>query len=257
MCLLQAMLLTTSKQMHKFKKIYYGDQMPNISEFEKILGYKFKDISYLKNALTHTSYINEHSDIPNGSNERMEFLGDSVLGLSVSEFLYENYKNLPEGVLSKIRSSVVCEDALASLAMKIKLGDFLFMGKGELMSGGGHKPSVTSDAMESVIAAIYLDAGFETAKGFVLSWLRDAIIEAADEGGKGTDYKSRLQELCQSKGIFPKYEILNETGPDHDKTFTAKVSLSDNLFAKGIGSSKKKAQLNAAKTMLETLNFDD
>ena len=230
--------------------------MPDIGEFEKILGYKFKDISYLKNALTHTSYINEHSDNPNGSNERMEFLGDSVLGLSVSEFLYENYKNLPEGVLSKIRASVVCENSLAVLAQKLTLGEFLYMGKGELMSGGGHKPSVTSDAMESVIAAIYLDAGFETAKSFVLSWLKDAIIEAVDEGGKGTDYKSKLQEICQSKGLFPKYEILDETGPDHDKTFTSKVSLSDNLFAKGIGSSKKKSQLNAAKEMLEILKTE-
>lgn len=230
--------------------------MPDICEFEKILGYKFKDISYLKNALTHTSYINEHSDNPNGSNERMEFLGDSVLGLSVSEFLYENYKNLPEGVLSKIRSSVVCEDALAALAAKLTLGKFLFMGKGELMSGGGHKPSVTSDAMESVIAAIYLDAGFETAKSFVLSWLKSVIVEAADEGGKSTDYKSRLQELCQSKGLFPKYEILDETGPDHNKTFTARVSLGGDLFANGVGSSKKKAQLSAAKAMLENFKTE-
>jgi len=146
--------------------------MPDISEFEKILGYKFKNIAYLKNALTHTSFINEHSSDTGGSNERMEFLGDSVLGLSVSDFLYENYKKFPEGMLSKIRSSVVCEESLARLATELRLGDFIYMGKGELMSGGGKKPSVTSDAMESVIAAIYLDGGFETAKDMCFRGLK-------------------------------------------------------------------------------------
>ena len=227
--------------------------MPDVSEFEKIIGYKFKNISYLKNALTHTSYINEHTSIANGSNERMEFLGDSVLGLSVSDFLYENHKNLPEGMLSKIRSSVVCEDSLALLAKRLRLGEFLYMGKGELMSGGDKKPSVTSDAMESVIAAIYLDSGFETAKGYVLSWLEEAIEEAVQKGGKVTDHKSRLQEYSQRNGFFPEYEILDEAGPDHNKTYTAKVTLSKDLWAKGQGSSKKKAELMAAKAMLETL----
>ncbi len=231
--------------------------MPDISEFEKILGYKFKNIAYLKNALTHTSFINEHTTDTNGSNERMEFLGDSVLGLSVSDFLYENYKNLPEGMLSKIRSSVVCEESLANLASKLTLGKFLYMGKGELMSGGGQKPSLTSDAMESVIAAIYLDGGFETAKSYVLLWLKDAIIEAVKKGGKVTDYKSRLQEYCQSNGFFPKYEILEESGPDHNKTFVSRVTIDNGEFAKGIGGSKKKAQLMAAKAMLEKLDFNN
>ncbi len=230
--------------------------MPDINEFQNILGYRFKNIAYLKNALTHTSYINEHADIKNGSNERMEFLGDSVLGLSVSEFLYENYKSLPEGMLSKIRAAVVCEASLASLAKKLKLGDFLYMGKGELMSGGGHKSSVTSDAMESVIAAIYLDSDFETAKGFVLSWLKDDILKISEQGGKETDNKSRLQELCQKRGILPQYEILEQKGPDHNKTFVVRVKLSENLFADGKGSSKKKAQLDAAKAMLEKIEND-
>ena len=229
--------------------------MPDLGKFEKILGYKFKNISYLKNALTHTSYINEHKNNPQSSNERMEFLGDSVLGLSVSEFLYKNYKNLPEGVLSKIRASVVCEDSLAKLASSLSLGEFLYMGKGELLSGGGFKPSVTSDAMESVIAAIYLDSGFETAKSYVLSWLEDAIIEAAEHKGRETDYKSRLQEFCQSKGFVPTYELLGESGPDHSKIFEARVTTGDGLFAEGKGSNKKKAQQMAAKAMLEKIRL--
>ena len=168
--------------------------MPELGEFEKILGYKFKNISYLKNALTHTSYINEHKNLPHGSNERMEFLGDSVLGLSVSEFLYKNYKKRSEGELSKIRASVVCEDSLAKLASSLHLGEYLLMGKGESLSGGGLKPSLTSDAMESVIAAIYLDSGFDTVKKMVLDWLKDDIIEAAEHRGREADYKSVLQE---------------------------------------------------------------
>ncbi|MBE7051395.1 MAG: ribonuclease III [Ruminococcaceae bacterium] len=229
--------------------------MPELGVFEKILGYKFKNIAYLQNALTHTSYINEHKNNPGGSNERMEFLGDSVLGLSVSDYLYRNYKNLPEGVLSKIRASVVCEDSLAKLASTLKLGEFLYMGKGELLSGGSFKPSVTSDAMESVIAAIYLDAGFETAKSYVLSWLEESIIEAVEHKGKETDYKSRLQEFCQSKGFVPTYTLLGESGPDHSKTFESRVSIEDGRFADGTGSNKKKAQQMAAKAMLNILKI--
>ncbi len=227
--------------------------MPDLCEFEKILGYKFKNIAYLQNALTHTSYINEHKDRPLGSNERMEFLGDSILGLSVSEFLYENYKTLPEGVLSKIRASVVCEESLARLASSLRLGEFLYMGKGELMSGGNLKPSLTSDAMESVICAIYLDSGFESAKKYILSWLKDAIVESAEHKGRETDYKSRLQEFCQSKGLSPVYSIVDESGPDHKKTFKAKVFVSDKTFAFGVGSNKKKAEQDSARALLEKL----
>ncbi|MBQ4526944.1 MAG: ribonuclease III [Clostridia bacterium] len=227
--------------------------MPELGNFEKRLGYKFNNISYLKNALTHTSYINEHKTDNNGSNERMEFLGDSVLGLSVSEFLYKNYKKLPEGVLSKIRASVVCEASLAKLAAKLKLGDYLYMGKGELMSGGNLKPSLTSDAMESVIAAIYLDGGFDVVKRMVLDWLKDDIIEAAEHRGRETDYKSVLQEYCQSRGFVPEYVLTGETGPDHAKVFCSRVTIAGGKFSDGTGSNKKKAQQDAAKKMLEIL----
>ncbi|MBE7050671.1 MAG: ribonuclease III [Ruminococcaceae bacterium] len=228
--------------------------MPELGEFEKILGYKFKNISYLKNALTHTSYINEHKNLPHGSNERMEFLGDSVLGLSVSEFLYKNYKKRSEGELSKIRASVVCEDSLAKLASSLHLGEYLLMGKGESLSGGGLKPSLTSDAMESVIAAIYLDSGFDTVKKMVLDWLKDDIIEAAEHRGREADYKSVLQEYCQSRGYVPVYTMMSESGPDHNKTFETKVEIAGGKSAFGVGSNKKKSQQMAAKAMLDELN---
>ncbi|MBQ4631602.1 MAG: ribonuclease III [Clostridia bacterium] len=229
--------------------------MPDLGNIEKNLGYKFNNISYLKNALTHTSYLNEHKDV-RSSNERMEFLGDSVLGLSVSEFLYKNYKSLPEGVLSKIRASVVCETSLAKLASKLKLGDYLYMGKGELMSGGNLKPSLTSDAMESVIAAIYLDGGFEIVKKMILDWLQDDIIEAAEHRGRETDYKSVLQEYCQSRGFVPEYILTGESGPDHAKVFTSKVTVANGKACEGTGSNKKKAQQDAARKMLELLKVE-
>lgn len=227
--------------------------MSDIHEFEKILGYKFKNTAYLKNALTHTSYINEHKNQNVVSNERMEFLGDSVLGLSVSEYLYLNYKNRSEGTLSKIRASVVCEASLAKLASKLNLSKYMIMGKGELMSGGNEKPSITSDAMESVIAAIYLDSNFDTVKKMILNWLTDSIIEAAEHGGRETDYKSVLQEYCQSRGMFPEYTLVSETGPDHEKVFEVEVNCGNQKTIKAKGSNKKKAQQEAARLMLSNL----
>ncbi len=229
--------------------------MPDIHEFEKKLGYKFKNISYLKNALTHTSYINEHKDMAITSNERMEFLGDSVLGLSVSEYLYLNYKKRSEGELSRIRASVVCESSLARLASRLSLGDYINMGKGEALSGGAKRPSLTSDAMESVIAAIYLDSDFNTAKKMVLGWLTSEIITAAEHGGRETDYKSVLQEYSQGKGMELSYELISESGPDHSKVFEVEVICGSNKPIRAIGSNKKKAQQNAAKLMLEKLKI--
>lgn len=227
--------------------------MSDIHDFEKLLGYKFKNISYLKNALTHTSYINEHKDKEIVSNERMEFLGDSVLGLCISEYLYLNYKKRSEGELSKIRASVVCEASLAKLASSIKLGDHMIMGKGEILSGGNERPSVTSDAMESVIAAIYLDSDFDTVKKLVLTWLTPAIIEAAEHHGRETDYKSVLQEYCQSRGMFPEYELISETGPDHEKIFEVELKCGKLKCVRAKGSNKKKAQQEAARIMLQNL----
>jgi len=185
----------------------------------------------------------------------MEFLGDSVLGLCVSEYLYLNYKNRSEGELSKIRASVVCETSLAKLAASIELGKYMAMGKGELQCGGNEKPSVTSDAMESVIAAIYLDSNFDNIKKMVLNWLTPAIIEAAEHKGRETDYKSVLQEYCQSKGMFPEYELISETGPDHEKTFEIELLCGRHGSLRAKGSNKKKAQQEAARLMLEKLNI--
>ena len=229
--------------------------MADVKVLETSLGYKFQNISYLKNALTHTSYINEHKNSRIKSNERMEFLGDSVLGLSISEFLYAHYKKLPEGELSKIRASVVCEESLAKLAQKLNLSAYLRMGKGELMCKGNERPSVTSDAMESVIAAIYLDSNFATVKKMILKWLKPEIIEAVEHGGRETDFKSALQEYCQSKGSVPTYEIINESGPDHNKIFEIKVTIADGKSASGKGSNKKKAQQSAARAMLDKLEI--
>lgn len=229
--------------------------MSDLSNFEKILGYKFKNISYLKNALTHTSYINEHKDRNITSNERMEFLGDSVLGLTITEYLYLNYKKRSEGELSKIRASVVCEDSLAKLAASLNLSEYMIMGKGELLSGGNKKPSITSDAMESVIAAIYLDSDFATIKKLILSWLTDSIIEAAEHRGRETDYKSVLQEYCQHKGMFPEYVLISETGPDHEKVFEVEVSCGNKQSIRAKGSNKKKAQQEAARLMLDKLKI--
>ncbi len=229
--------------------------MSDIHEFEKKLGYKFKNIAYLKNALTHTSYLNEHKGENISSNERIEFLGDSVLGLCVSEYLYLNYKNRSEGELSKIRASVVCEASLAKLASSIDLGKYMIMGKGELLSGGNEKPSVTSDAMESVIAAIYLDSDFDNIKKMVLNWLTPSIIEAAEHRGRETDYKSVLQEYCQSRGMFPEYELVSETGPDHEKIFEVSLMCGKHGSLRAKGSNKKKAQQEAARLMLEKLNI--
>lgn len=229
--------------------------MSDIHEFEKLLGYKFKNISYLKNALTHTSYINEHKGKDIVSNERMEFMGDSVLGLCISEYLYLNYKTRSEGELSKIRASVVCEASLAKLAASLKLSDYMIMGKGEILSSGNQRPSVTSDAMESVIAAIYLDSNFDTVKKMVLNWLTPSVIEAAEHHGRETDYKSVLQEYCQSRGMFPEYELVSETGPDHEKIFEVKLVCGNKKSVRAKGSNKKKAQQEAARLMIEKLKI--
>lgn len=228
--------------------------MSDLKNFENILGYKFKNIAYLKNALTHTSYINEHKDQDVTSNERMEFLGDSVLGLTITEYLYLNYKKRSEGELSKIRASVVCEDSLAKLAARLNLSDYMIMGKGELLSGGNEKPSITSDAMESVIAAIYLDSDFDTVKKLILGWLTDSVIESAEHRGRETDYKSVLQEYCQGRGMFPEYTLVSETGPDHEKVFEVEVSCDKIKSIRAKGSNKKKAQQEAARLMLQRLN---
>ena len=226
--------------------------MNSIHELEKSIGHTFNNISYLHTALTHSSYINEEHMSGIVCNERLEFLGDSVLSLAVSTYIYKNYPDYPEGELSKIRAAVVCETSLAKVAERINLGEYLKLSHGEMLSGGNKKPSVLSDAVESVIAAMCLDAGFETAEKFVLKYLTHSIEEAAIYGGDDEDYKSRLQEYAQSVGKSVIYEIVSQSGPAHNANFTACVQLNSKK-ANGTGTSKKKAEQQAAKNMLDKI----
>ncbi len=222
----------------------------NLDILQENIGYKFNNISYLINALTHSSYVNEAHDSSVKSNERLEFLGDSVLGLTVSEYLFNNYPKCPEGELSKTRAAVVCEVSLAKVAKTLDLGRYMRFSKGEKLSGGDKKPSVLSDAVESVIAAIFLDGGMEPAKRFILSYIEPAIKEAAKYGGDDEDYKSRLQEYAQSIAKTVRYDILSQIGPDHDAKFEAYAQIEEIGSATGIGTSKKRAEQQAAKNLL-------
>ena len=219
--------------------------------FEEIIGYKFKDKSLLQTALTHSSYANEM----NGKvdyNERLEFLGDSVLGMITAEFLFTHHPEMPEGKLTKTRASMVCEKSLHKFAQSIKLGEFMYLGKGEINTGGRERASILADAFESVIAAIYLDAGFEEAKKFVLGFISTADIEEPVI----TDYKTALQEIVQKNpGEYLEYFMVGESGPDHCKTFIVEVHLNNNVIGTGEGRSKKQAEQMAAKATLRLMGI--
>ncbi len=215
---------------------------------ETRLQYTFRDRSLLELALTHSSFANEkgaHRD-----NERLEFLGDSVLGFITAEYLYSTMPGTPEGELTKLRSAAVCEKSLAKFARELNLGGDLRLGKGEMLSGGADRPSILSDAFESVIAAIYLDGGLEAARAFVLRFIRTAETDAAAV----TDYKTKLQEVVQQNpDEHLSYVLAAESGPDHDKTFTVEVYLNSNCIATGVGHSKKKAEQAAAREALRLM----
>ena len=212
------------------------------------LQYHFNDPSLLELALTHSSFANEkgaHHD-----NERLEFLGDSVLGFITAEYLYTSMPGTPEGELTKLRSAAVCEKSLAVFARELDLGSYLRLGKGETHSGGADRPSILSDAFESVIAAIYLDGGMEAAKTFVLRY----ISKAQRNVDAVTDFKTKLQEIVQQNpDEHLSYVLAAEAGPDHDKTFTVEVYLNSNCIATGEGHSKKKAEQAAAQKALELM----
>lgn len=227
-------------------------QMPPLQKLYKILSYEFKELSLIETALNHSSYANEaKKSIP--FNERLEFLGDAVLGLIVSDYLYRTYPELPEGELSKIRAGVVSEISLAQKAREIKLGDYLRLGKGEENIGGRNRSSVLADALEAVIGAMYLDSDLETTMIFVLRLMKPAIVAfIAGEGIK--DYKTELQELLQSTSSLEiTYRIVDEKGPDHDKWFTAVVYHGEFPMGKGQGKSKKEAEQQAAQSALSKL----
>ena len=218
-----------------------------LETLQNSIGYSFKNIVLLKMALTHTSYAHENNL---ESNEKLEFLGDAVLEFVMSEYLYKNYSNLVEGEMTKVRATVVCENSLYNIAMKHNFSDFLYLGKSEVITNGRGKPAMLADSVEAVIAAIFLDSNIEEAKKFIITNLRDAIDTASQDVGN-KDYKTVLQEKLQKHGsVEISYEILDEKGPDHDKTFIAEVSCNCRKLAKGKGNTKKHAEMDAAKNAL-------
>ena len=226
--------------------------MNDFLTLQERIGYKFKNTELLKRALTHTSYANETGGDHNLSNERLEFLGDSVLGVITADDFFMNYRNLPEGELTKLRAATVCEKALCESAKDIDLGSFILLGRGEIVTGGSERPSILADAFEALIAAIYLDGGMDAAKGFVLKY----IEKAAKEHRGFKDYKTMLQEVVQKNpGEIVEYVLVKETGPDHDKRFEVEVHLNSNVIGRGIGTSKKKAEQAAAKEALELMGL--
>ena len=226
-----------------------------ITELEQKLNYRFKNQELLRNALTHSSYANEeHCRF--GSNERLEFLGDSVLSIIVSEYIYKNFKNLPEGELTKLRASLVCEKALSGFSRELELGRFLYLGKGESHNHGEERPSILADAFEAVLAAIYLDGGFEPAKKHVLRFITGELNSHDDDAFK--DYKTLLQEIIQKNPEERlEYILTDETGPDHDKRFTVEVHLNSNVIGKGEGRSKKAAEQEAARQALVLMGINE
>ena len=220
-----------------------------LSELEAGLGYTFRDKSILENALTHSSYANENRERGLHDNERLEFLGDSILGFVVADYLYRSFPDKPEGELTRIRADLVCEKNLARAAATIRLGSFLLLGHGEEHGGGRKRDSIVSDAMESVIAASYMDGGFSAAKEII-----DRLILCDVPAGKphNFDYKTALQEKLQEryKNVRIQYESVSESGPDHRKVFTVQVKVDDAVLATGSGHSKKAAEQEAARKVL-------
>ena len=221
----------------------------DILEFENQICYKFKNINLLKTALTHTSYAFENKVY---SNERVEYLGDSILEFVSSKYLFLNYNNLSEGEMTKVRASAVCEENLYKIALKNNFSDFLYLGKSE-KSSCNKKASILADSVEAVIAAIYLDSGLEEAERFIIDNIKEEIEFASKNVGM-KDYKTHLQEKLQENGdVLIKYNIINEDGPDHDKIFTAEVLCNNKKIAEGKGKSKKSAEMDAAKKALEII----
>ena len=217
---------------------------------EKRIGYSFGNRDYLLLALRHSSFANESKE-DDESNERLEFLGDSVLSLIVSEYMYLNYPGLPEGEMSRIRASVVCRASLSSLSRRLTLGEFLLLGKGENESDGRDKDSILENAFEALVAAVYLDGGLTAARGFVLGQIVPVIKSHADPE-MDADYKSLLQQRIQKDHTgFIKYKTVGESGPAHKRVFEVEVWLDSNLLGRGTGSTKKEAEKNAARSALE------
>lgn len=224
-----------------------------MKELEEKLQYHFRNFEYLRTALTHSSYANE-CHVPGGSNERLEFLGDSILGVVVADYLFKNYPNLPEGDLTKKRAALVCEKACCGFSQQIGVGNFLLLSRGEQNSGGRTRSSILADAFESITAAIYMDGGIQEARKFILRFVLPLLKESKPKTFK--DYKTALQEIVQKNPEDRlEYVLTGESGPDHDKHFTVEVHLDGNMVGKGGGRSKKEAEQQAAREALELMGY--
>ncbi len=222
-----------------------------MDKLERKLGYAFRNKGYLLDAMTHSSWANENRRSGASNNERLEFLGDSVLGFTVAEFLYRNAPEMPEGQMTRLRAELVCEKSLEEASVALGLGAHLRLGKGEEQSGGRKRPSILADAFEAVVAALYLDGGIEPAKALVLRFILSQFKEGEAMGG---DYKTALQELVQRKsGQSLTYHMTGESGPDHMKLFTVEVRLNGVVRGEGAGKNKKEAEQAAAKVAYEEL----
>lgn len=221
-----------------------------IEELEEKIKYKFKNQEFLKKALTHTSYAYEHNV---ESNEKLEFLGDSILEFVSSEYLYLNFPKLKEGEMTKVRATVVCESSLYKVAKNLGFGKYLYLGRSELATGGNDRPAILADSVEAVIAAMYMDGGLEPAKKFIIENLKDEIEKASKNVGQ-KDYKTVLQEKLQVHGdVKIEYIIVGESGPDHNKMFEAEVRCNNKALAQGKGKTKKQAEMKAAEKALEII----
>ena len=221
-----------------------------IEQLEQSIHYTFKNKDFLKKAFTHTSYAYEHHI---ESNEKLEFLGDSILEFLSSKYIYANYSNLKEGEMTKVRAEVVCEDSLYLVAQKHHFSDFLYLGKSEELSMGKTKPAILADSVEALIAAIYFDGGLAEAEKFIIENLKDAVEKSSKNVGM-KDHKTVLQEKLQEHGnVHIVYEVINTKGPDHDKTFMVQVSCDGKILATGEGKTKKQAEMQAAQKALEKL----
>lgn len=225
-----------------------------MNSLEENIKYKFKNKTLLDNALSHSSYANE-KHLKYGSNERLEFLGDAVLSIIVADYLYKNFSDKPEGELTKLRASLVCEKSLCNFARSLKIGDFLMLGRGEEQNGGRERDSILADAFEAVLAAIYLDGGMDAAKNYVLPFITEELEHTEDETFH--DYKTILQEVIQRNPEERlSYVLSGESGPDHDKSFSVEVCLNSNVIGTGVGKTKKRAEQMAAKDALKLMGIE-
>ena len=226
----------------------------NSKELLKKIGYKFKNEAYLKEALTHRSYSNEAEKMKRFNNEKLEFLGDAILNLITTEYIYELYEQKTEGELAKLKSQIISEPVFSTIANDIELGEYLYLSNGEIMSGGRNRRSILGDAFEALIGAIFKDSNYYTAKDVALKFLLGKINKLEEIEGTG-DYKTVLQEFVQGKyRKMPEYKLLGTKGPDHDKIFEICVRWNNKIYGVGIGRSKKEAEKHAAKEALEKLN---